>query len=723
MNKIKLRRIRRVLSTNKFKLIMIAMVSLFLFTSTGYAILNVVQKIDGTATIWVDNKFVCQDGISGKFQRNSSWNEASGKTHYNATITINNDGSEDILTWKLVLKGPSDLEVQTNADIVIDDNGIVTMTPLSWNSLITSGNHVILDVGFITVEEEFDPEYIYINGCLVYGTDVGGSGGGSGSGEEDDDNGDPTVELTGLEISPSTYTMSVGETAPLQVAKTPSDAFATLVWSSSDEKIATVSDSGVVTAVSKGEVVITVSSGEISATSTITVEEESTPPETELTNLILNPTEKYLEVGTTFQFVVTMSPADATVDLVWSSNNEDVAVVDQEGVVTAKAPGEATITVTGGNVSTTSLVYVELENTELVSLTINPNAHTMKVGENVSLQLTKNPVDATDQITWSSSDESIAKVGQDGVVIAIGPGDATITASNGTVSAQSVITVEQTEIILTSLEINPSTHTMKVGNSVTLNAIKNPIDATDVLTWASSDENIAIVNESGVVRAVSKGEVVITVTNGTISAQSIITIEEPTTELTALSITPASYTMTVDEKVVLQVTKTPSDSLATLTWSSDNESVATVAQDGTVTAVGVGDAVITVTNGEISAQSVITVEEAVPPSEVDDVSIEFVTNGNPWGSLEYGYSANFEINITNNSENAINELSFTIGFPEGTSLSIWVNGVTINGNEITYSGNLAANNGSIKLQGQLSFPKNYEINDYLPPVITINEVK
>lgn len=640
MNKIKLRRIRRVLSTNKFKLIMITMVSLFLFTSTGYAILNVVQKIDGTATIWVDNKFVCQDGISGKFQRNSSWNEASGKTHYNATITINNDGSEDILTWKLVLKGPSDLEVQTNADIVIDDNGIVTMTPLSWNSLITSGNHVILDVGFITVEEEFDPEYIYINGCLVYGTDVGGSGGGSGSGEEDDDNGDPTVELTGLEISPSTYTMSVGETAPLQVAKTPSDAFATLVWSSSDEKIATVSDSGVVTAVSKGEVVITVSSGEISATSTITVEEESTPPETELTNLILNPTEKYLEIGTTFQFVVTMSPADATVDLVWSSSNEDVAVVDQEGVVTAKAPGEATITVTGGNVSTTSLVYVELENTELVSLTINP-----------------------------------------------------------------------------------STHTMKVGNSVTLNAIKNPIDATDVLTWASSDENIAIVNESGVVRAVSKGEVVITVTNGTISAQSIITIEEPTTELTALSITPASYTMTVDEKVVLQVTKTPSDSLATLTWSSDNESVATVAQDGTVTAVGVGDAVITVTNGEISAQSVITVEEAVPPSDVDDVSIEFVTNGNPWGSLEYGYSANFEINITNNSENAISELSFTIGFPEGTSLSIWVNGVTINGNEITYSGNLAANNGSIKLQGQLSFPKNYEINDYLPPVITINEVK
>lgn len=267
MKRIKLRKLRKSIGKNKVKILVVALIVLVLIISTGYAILNTNLNINGSATIGKEE--TCDLNVSGDLTINTSWGGGDGTTVYNATLTVKNNSNEDIVGWTIKIKGPSDLIVQTNADITVDDNGVITLTNLSWNGMINVDNSLQLDLGIRTVETELNIEYITFNGCKVYGT-------GAVIPDEPDDP-DPTIELTNLELSPSEYTMTIGETVTLQTIKTPSNAGADLSYSSSDESVATVSSNGTVTALKEGTTTITVSSGSISATSTIIVESTKIP--------------------------------------------------------------------------------------------------------------------------------------------------------------------------------------------------------------------------------------------------------------------------------------------------------------------------------------------------------------------------------------------------------------------------------------------------------------
>ena len=227
----------------------------------------------------------------------------------------------------------------------------------------------------------------------------------------------------------------------------------TLVWSSSDEAVATVDETGKVTAVGAGTADITVAleEGNISSTCEVKVvvpAEGVTAPET------LN-----LEVNgeNTAQLDVKATPEDATdVTFTYESSNPEVATVDENGVVTAVANGEADITVTmtqkqetdtatasaGENAvvmtATTHVVVI----TKLESLTFEKGEGTLTIGSSTTIKATVLPENASDQtITWSSSDESVATVDEDGKVKAIKVGTATITASAGDMEADYVLTV------------------------------------------------------------------------------------------------------------------------------------------------------------------------------------------------------------------------------------------------------------------------------------------
>ena len=493
---------------------MIAITSLFLFTSTGYAIINAVQNIEGSAKIVVETQYICESKITAEYKLNTSWNESDGRINYNALIIVTNGGTEDILDWEIIVKGPSDIIAEASADITIDENGIVTMRALSWNNIITPGNSLTLEFRAHTVEENFEPEYIYVNGCLVYGNDVGNSGGGTDS---------PTVELTDLSITPETYTMSVGETAPLQAIKTPSNATANLVWSSNNENIVRVNNSGVITAVSPGNAIITVSSGNITAQSSITVEESSQPPETPLNSLAVNPQQHQMKVGETYQLTATKNPADATANLTWSSSDSNIVEVTQDGLITAKASGNATITVSSGDIRAESYITVEEQTIELYNLTINPQQYQMKVGENYQLTVTKNPTNATANLTWSSSNSNIVEVTQDGLITAKASGNATITVSSGNVRAESYITVSANNQLI-SLTISPAQHQMEIGENYQLTVTKNPTDAPANLVWSSSNPNIVEVTQDGLITAKASGNATITVSSDGISSQSNITV-------------------------------------------------------------------------------------------------------------------------------------------------------------------------------------------------------
>lgn len=155
------------------------------------------------------------------------------------------------------------------------------------------------------------------------------------------------IMLQSLSVSPDTVGIAVGETAQLTVTATPENAEDfTLEWTSSDPAIATVDSEGLVTGVSEGEVTVTVSSGDIKDVCKVTVNSNEEPsPDIPAESISLDTTELRLAIGDTQQLVATVLPENATDKTVeWTSSDTEIATVSEDGLVTAIAEGNATIT-------------------------------------------------------------------------------------------------------------------------------------------------------------------------------------------------------------------------------------------------------------------------------------------------------------------------------------------------------------------------------------------
>lgn len=219
-----------------------------------------------------------------------------------------------------------------------------------------------------------------------------------------------------------------------------------LTWTSSDETVATVDETGLVTAVGAGEADVTVSVADANISSTTHVKVVITPTGVEA------PETLSLELNgeATKALGAKMTPEDATdVKLAYLSSDESVATVDESGNVTAVGVGECTITTTivadttataeDAGVDSEMLVVPENAKAEtkvtvgkaIESITLDSNEGVLTVGNTHTIKATVFPEDATDKaVTWKSSDESIATVDAEGNVTAKGTGNVTIMAVN-----------------------------------------------------------------------------------------------------------------------------------------------------------------------------------------------------------------------------------------------------------------------------------------------------
>lgn len=234
-----------------------------------------------------------------------------------------------------------------------------------------------------------------------------------------------------------------------------------LTWSSSDEEVATVDETGLVTAVGAGEADITVSVSDANISSTTHVKVVITPTGVEAPDSI----ELVTNGENSKALGAKMTPEDATdVKLAYLSSDESVATVDESGNVTAVGVGECTITTTivadttataeDAGVDSEMLVVPENAKAEtkvtvgkaIESITLDSNEGVLTVGNTHTIKATVFPEDATDKaVTWKSSDESIATVDAEGNVTAKDTGNVTIMAvnSDGDVSADYALTVNK----------------------------------------------------------------------------------------------------------------------------------------------------------------------------------------------------------------------------------------------------------------------------------------
>ena len=216
--------------------------------------------------------------------------------------------------------------------------------------------------------------------------------------------------------------------------------------------------------------------------------------------------------------------------LTWTSSDESIASVDENGVVIGVNLGTATITVTSDNGKVaTIIVNVVKDIVNVDSITLNPTNTELKVGETTQIVATINPENATERdIIWESSDPEIANVDSEGRITGKSVGTVTITAKtpDGKVVASGTVTVKP--IPVESIELSPNSITMKVGDTTQITATILPENATDKeLIWESSDPEIATVDSNGNVTGKKIGSVTITAKSkdGNVVASITVTVD------------------------------------------------------------------------------------------------------------------------------------------------------------------------------------------------------
>ena len=217
-------------------------------------------------------------------------------------------------------------------------------------------------------------------------------------------------------------------------------------------------------------------------------------------------------------------------------------------------------------------------------------------------------------VEWTSSDESVATVDATGMVVAVSAGEADITASvtDSEMSAVCKVTVKVAAKDITvpdNLDVK-----LNDGNETTVEATVSPADATDVkVSYASTDEAVATVDKDGRVQVLQPGEcdIVTTLTQEDKKVVEKKTHIKPYYEVEGITLDKTEGILTAGNTVALNATVLPEEIAdeTTVTWTSSDEKVATVDENGKVTAIAAGEATITATAGEESSNYEVTVEQ------------------------------------------------------------------------------------------------------------------
>ena len=348
-------------------------------------------------------------------------------------------------------------------------------------------------------------------------------------------------------------------------------------------------------------------------------------------SIALNTTALDLTVGEKQTLTVTVLPENATdKSVVFKSSKNAVATVSLGGEITAVAKGTAIITVQSASNPgkfQTCLVSVEdavPQHIDVESLEVGVSQISLEVGQTQQIQATVSPSTATDKsLTWSSSNLDAATVDQQGNVEALAIGTSIITVqSNDKPTLFKNVTVEvvaHTEPV-TGVDITDTSRSIQEnGEAILLTCNVAPTNASNQsIIWSSSNEGIATVSATGLVTPHLKGTAVIRATsaeNSSIYDECTIYVER--TDVTSFTLNRKEYAFVSnatgdDAKLQLIADIEPDDATyQEVEWSSSDETVATVSNDGLVTMQGVGSAVITALHvqSHLTATCLITVVE------------------------------------------------------------------------------------------------------------------
>jgi len=298
-----------------------------------------------------------------------------------------------------------------------------------------------------------------------------------------------------------TITVFVGDSyqlEPQQSGATSSD----FRYNTSNVNIATVTTKGVVTGKAVGETEIRI----YGIDATINIKVVVVP---KIDSITVNTEEISLTLGENFDIDYEITPEDATQPVRFSSNAELIATVDENGVVTAVAVGETTITVFANDnakKTVTVKVFPKTEKIEFISDKLE-----LPVTQSGTLEYKVTPIDSIEKKIFTSSDDSIVTVDENGNIVAKKDGTAEITLTMGSVSAKITVVVKNKDIPVEKITFSETDVTVIKGSNYELSWTISPKYPTNsTLTFESSNKKVATVDKNGVITGVAEGTATIT---------------------------------------------------------------------------------------------------------------------------------------------------------------------------------------------------------------------
>ena len=254
-------------------------------------------------------------------------------------------------------------------------------------------------------------------------------------------------------------------------------------------------------------------------------------------SITLDKTETSLLLGASEKLVYATAPSDAETGfpVTWSSDNPDIVSVDQQGNITAKKLGEATVTATTEN-GLAATCRITVKPVMETSIELDHETLTLLVGDTAKLKAALTPSNTTDKtITWSSENEAVATV-EEGTVTAMAPGNAVIKAkSNSGLEAECKVTVNP--IIAAGIGFEKTTlYLEKTAEPIKVDVVFTPTNTTDkTVTWSSSNVETATVDPEGIITPMNTGTTVIKAVHGELEAEFTLEIVDVISEKGKLS--------------------------------------------------------------------------------------------------------------------------------------------------------------------------------------------
>ena len=338
------------------------------------------------------------------------------------------------------------------------------------------------------------------------------------------------------------------------------------------------------------------------------------------------PADKSVTEGETATFTVNATGSDLSYQ--WQQNTNGSAWTD----ITGETNATYTIATTTMNINGTQ--YRCVVSNSAGSVTSNAATLTVNAKPTYTITAVSSPAEggtATTDKTTAAAGETITLIatpssGYYFVEWKVVSGTVSIQNNKFTMPAENVEVQAVFGLSVTSITLDKTELSLYTGDSETLTATIEPDNATNQnVTWSSSDETIATVDNNGTVTAVGAGEATITVTteNGCKTATCIVTVTVP---VTGVTLEPTSLSLFTGDTAPLTATVQPSDATnQNVTWSSDKPEVATV-DNGKVTAVGAGEATITATAGGITATCVVHVRKPATVEPSGSTNLSFTTD-------------------------------------------------------------------------------------------------